>query len=69
MATQATYCVTAYVFHQFVDFLPTKTLSFLIMSASLQESTSLILGCLVIPWVSCGSLIDVILICVYQGDF
>ena len=61
MATQATYCVTAYVFITLWIFYPLRRY--------LQASTSLILGCLVIPWVSCGSLIDAIRICVYQGDF
>ena len=60
MAKQANCCVTAYVFHHFVDLLPAK---------SPQASTSQILGCTVVPWVSCGSLIDAIWICVYRGDF
>ena len=60
MATQANCCVTAYVFHHFVDLLPAK---------SPQARTSQILGFTVVPCVSCDSLIDAIRICVYQGDF
>ena len=62
MATQANCCVTAYVFHHFVDLLPAN---------SPKASTSQILGFTVVPWVSCacGSLIDAIWIWVYQGDF
>lgn len=51
MATQANYCVTPYVLYHFVDFLAAKTLSFLITAASPLASTSLILGCPVVPWV------------------
>ena len=63
MATQANYCVTAYVFHHFVDFLPSKTLPFLnyVCEPPGEHLTN--------PWMSCGSLIDAIWICVYQGDF
>ena len=60
MATQANCCDCLCFFHHFVDLLPAK---------SPQASISQILGCTVVPWVSCGSLIDAIWICVYQGDF